>query len=102
MTAPDPTRPRVVVGVDGSDASIAALAFAAEEAKLRGGTLQVVSAYVSATMFGASVPAGYIEALEEAAHEIVDKAVAAVPGMAEVDVTRTIVPEAPVAALLDA
>jgi nucleotide-binding universal stress UspA family protein len=40
-----PGRRRVVVGVDGSDASFAALAFAAEEAALRGATLHVLTVH---------------------------------------------------------
>jgi nucleotide-binding universal stress UspA family protein len=44
---PGPGRPsrRVVVGVDGTRASLAALAFAAEEATLRGAGLHVVTAH---------------------------------------------------------
>jgi nucleotide-binding universal stress UspA family protein len=40
-----PGRRRVVVGVDGSDASLAALAFAAEEAALRGASLHVLTVH---------------------------------------------------------
>jgi nucleotide-binding universal stress UspA family protein len=40
-----PGRRRVIVGVDGSDASLAALAFAAEEAALRGATLHVLTVH---------------------------------------------------------
>jgi len=40
-----PGRRRVIVGVDGSDASLAALAFAAEEAALRGVALHVLTVH---------------------------------------------------------
>jgi len=40
-----PGRRRVIVGVDGSDASLAALAFAAEEAALRGASLHVLTVH---------------------------------------------------------
>jgi len=44
-TPRDRPRRRVVVGVDGTHASLAALAFAAEEAALRGAALHVVTAH---------------------------------------------------------
>ena len=42
--------PLVVVGVDGSACSLAALRFAADEARLRGARLQIVSAWFIPTM----------------------------------------------------
>ena len=42
----------VVVGVDGSPGSIAALRFALEEARLRQGTLRIVNAWSKKALLG--------------------------------------------------
>jgi nucleotide-binding universal stress UspA family protein len=54
MTASDAGTPLVVVGVDGSDCSQDALRFAVEEARMRGASLRVVSAWSTPTNLYAS------------------------------------------------
>ncbi|HZU81134.1 MAG TPA: universal stress protein [Acidimicrobiales bacterium] len=74
-----PGRPRVVVGVDGTDAAHAALVHAAEEARLRRATLEVVHAWqfpfdVAATTYSVPVPAGEMKLWAE---HVIDDALAA-------------------------
>jgi nucleotide-binding universal stress UspA family protein len=73
----------IVVGVDGSDGSTAALEFAAEEAALREAPLRIVAAWdVPAAVYGSgftpAVDAGTLEALggrmQELAEEAAEKA----------------------------
>ena len=73
----------IVVGVDGSDGSTAALEFAAEEAALRKAPLRIVAAWdVPAAVYGSgftpAVDAGTLEALggrmQELAEEAAEKA----------------------------
>lgn len=66
VLAPDEATPLVVVGVDGSPPSSRALAFAAEEARLRHGRLKVVEAWSFPTFAeGVYVPAGAYEDFPE-------------------------------------
>src|SRR5579875_3899993 len=69
-----PAGPRVVVGVDGSEAARAALVYAAEEARLRGALLEVVHAWqypfdMAATTYSVPVPAGE---MKQWAEQVVD------------------------------
>jgi nucleotide-binding universal stress UspA family protein len=73
----------IVVGVDGSAESKAALRWAIEEARLRQATLRAVHAWMYPTMFaGAYIPPEMVDAkrLTEDAHEALDAAVAEVAG----------------------
>jgi nucleotide-binding universal stress UspA family protein len=54
---------KVVVGVDGSPGSIAALRFAVEEARLRGADLAAVSAWTLS--LAGDVPGGFVPSLRE-------------------------------------
>ena len=72
----------IVVGVDGSDGSTAALEFAAEEAALRKAPLRIVAAWdVPAAVYGSgftpAVDAGTLEALGGRMQELADEAAAA-------------------------
>jgi nucleotide-binding universal stress UspA family protein len=74
-----PGRRRVVVGVDGSDPSLAALAFAAEEAALRGASLHVLTVHEPEPPRRAPYAppgAGDDEPIESASAAAVDNAVA--------------------------
>lgn len=62
---------RIVVGVDGSDQSLAALRWACEEARLRGDSLDVISAWSLPTMGFDGSSAEVVDALEGAAEEAV-------------------------------
>ena len=71
----------IVIGVDGSECSRAALAFAAEEAALRSSVLRVVSAWEvpPAVYAGGLAPVldqGTLDGLRENAQSVVDEAVA--------------------------
>jgi nucleotide-binding universal stress UspA family protein len=97
--------PRVVVGIDGSTAAHQALAWAADEARARNASLEVVHAwqppYVGGYPF---VPATVDFALfEEGARKTMDEAIAAtdLSGL-EGKVTRTIECTGPASALLEA
>jgi nucleotide-binding universal stress UspA family protein len=83
---PAPTKNRIVVGVDGSAAADAALEWAAQEAQIRGATLEVtVSWSASRAVFPTRFPIGRsLEmTLHDAAQELADQAVSkvAVPGL---------------------
>lgn len=67
----------IVVGVDGSRGSEAALRFAAEEAALRHSTLRIVSAFhVPAPVYAGGIvpPVDFISSIRETAEEIVANA----------------------------
>jgi nucleotide-binding universal stress UspA family protein len=96
-------RPRVVVGIDGSKASLRALEFAAEEAKLRGATLQVILAFLAPNTAGAPLPPEFYDELEEGSRDELDAAIERVPEIKELSaVVRTVVAETPTMALLAA
>lgn len=74
--AGSPARPRVVVGVDGSDGSRAALGWALNEARLRGASVEALHAwqypYVNVTGF--PVPEMDLTAFAESARRALDEA----------------------------
>jgi nucleotide-binding universal stress UspA family protein len=82
------TRPRVrhgiVVGVDGSDQSLCALAWAAREAQLRRTPLHLVTAYTIPVFAASSMDAGYAtlddQVIREGAEAVLQQAVARVAG----------------------
>jgi nucleotide-binding universal stress UspA family protein len=74
-------RPRIVVGVDGSEPARRALLWAAEEARLRDADLEVVHAWQHpTTTFGLVLPADDREAAAAHARHLLDLAVEAVAG----------------------
>jgi nucleotide-binding universal stress UspA family protein len=88
---------RVVVGVDGSPESVAALRWAAEEARLRKATLHVVTVWEYPTglflgMPGAVVPEDMGEVLERGAKNLQSAALAeAIPGEGAVSLETQVV-----------
>lgn len=94
---------RIVVGVDGSDSSKAALAWAVKQAALTGAVVDAVCAWQIPAAYGY----GYtmtlaIPDLEKAAARELDQAIAAVTGAAPgVEIRPVVVQEHPARALLD-
>ncbi len=92
----------IVVGVDGSEASHAALRWALREARLRGLPLLALHAWVCPSLGLGRRPPGY-EGFREAAGELLDEALAACAGAARgVEVERVVVEGAPAEELLAA
>jgi nucleotide-binding universal stress UspA family protein len=97
---------RIVVGVDGSESSRAALAWAVREAALTGATVDAVHAWQVPVPYGYGY--GYamilpVPDLEQAAGQVLDKAVAEVADLAPGVEIRTVIVEGnPARALLDA
>ena len=93
---------RIVVGVDGSDLAGAALRFAVAEARLRGATLEIVTAwyepYVAPTMAAVAVDPTL---LEEGADKTLDAALAGID-TAGVQIERSVRRGRPAEALLEA
>ena len=92
---------RIVVGVDGSVHSHRALAFAAEEAKLRGATLHVIHSWT----FPPPVPGtdGLPHAdLQASAELVLDEAIATLGANLGIEVQREIANELPAQALITA
>jgi nucleotide-binding universal stress UspA family protein len=92
----------IVVGVDGSPASLAGLRWAADEAKLRGARLVAVHAWLSVSALDVGAPGlipappvdvpGAVEARREAAEAELDAALAdAFPEGAPVEIERLLV-----------
>jgi nucleotide-binding universal stress UspA family protein len=80
-TVADRTVPLIVVGIDGSDPSKAALAWAVREAKLTGAELRVVIAWhVPAMAYGSGIAMPPDLELEQATREVLDEAVKDVRG----------------------
>jgi nucleotide-binding universal stress UspA family protein len=88
----------IVVGVDGSDSSRAALVWALAEARLRGSTLRAVHAWMIPAMGSGEAPwammppDSYVDVsadqIEQATHEALDREIAALEGSADVAVER--------------
>jgi nucleotide-binding universal stress UspA family protein len=98
----------IVVGVDNSAGAKAAIAFAHQEARLRGSTLRAVHAwqfgYVGYTGFEGAVPAmgGDIHELRAAAAAALDATVReAIPDVSDVKIEQRVVEGTPAAALVD-
>ncbi|MGH9093209.1 MAG: universal stress protein [Acidimicrobiales bacterium] len=101
---------RIVVGVDGSEPSRAALEWALAEAALRGAALEVVCAYRLPSgwlgmgeAMGATMPVSITESdVETYARDTLDRMLAAVDGGTPVEVVRRAVPGHAAQALVEA
>ena len=97
---------RIVVGIDGSENAAAALAWAVEEGRRRGATVEAVHAWQEPVVGGTA--AGLVpvpidtEAFEQGSRQQLDEAVeAVVEDGADVDVQRLLVHDSAARALLD-
>jgi nucleotide-binding universal stress UspA family protein len=94
---------RIVVGVDGSEHGDAALAFAAEEARLRGAELEVLLAWPPVLTTGHWVPVEEESSPLKEPMELLDEVVRRVLGPeVDVPIVRSTPLEAPAPALLEA
>ena len=100
---------RIVVGIDGSEASSEALRFALGEARLRQTTLEVVHAWVlphialSAAGYVPQVDSVLLGEMKQAAEQLLDSALAAVEEETEdVRIVRSVVEGTPAKALVRA
>ena len=96
----------VVVGVDGSPASAAAIAWAARYAKATGASVRAVMAWHYPTAAGPApvgvAPAAVSAEIEQSRHEIMDKAIAAtLGGPAAAEIERRVVYGHPAQVLID-
>lgn len=95
---------KIVVGIDGSEASQRALEWAASEARLRGAQLRVIHSWLDVFVDGYfTAPAIYErEAIEQAGQEVLDKALASIPdGSPELRVEGVLVHGQPEVVLLE-
>jgi nucleotide-binding universal stress UspA family protein len=95
---------RIVVGVDGSASSKAALAWAVRQAGLTGADVDAVTAWHVPASYGYGYTmAAALPDLAKCADQLLDEAVAAVAGLApEVKIRAVVVQDDPARALLDA
>jgi nucleotide-binding universal stress UspA family protein len=95
-------RGRIVVGVDGSDSSRAALAWSVRQAALTGATVDAVIAWHIPATYGYGMPPAMPD-LETVAGKAVQEAVTGAAGLAPgVEIRPVIVQDNPARALLDA
>jgi nucleotide-binding universal stress UspA family protein len=95
---------RIVVGLDGSPGSLAALSWAAREARLRGATLEVVVAWkypMPVLLFPAAPDPPSVKTLRTEAKELTEHALTKVADdVAGVDIERRVVEGTPAEVLL--
>jgi nucleotide-binding universal stress UspA family protein len=98
--------PRIVVGVDGSESSQKALAWAVRQARLTGGSIDAVIAWHYPAMGGyglAASPEVYETDYRELAAKILNDTVSATPGTdGEVTIRQLVRHDSPAPALLEA
>lgn len=96
----------IVVGIDGSPGSVAALQWAVDEARLRDATLRVVHAWESPYGHGGEIARAAAETtrgpLQQAAENTMDATLREIAGLDGVAVERSVVESSPVRALMAA
>lgn len=86
---------QVVVGIDGSNHSHAALAWATEEARLRGRGLRIIHAFPAlVSIVGTKAHEHYPE-VEAEARDTFEKALASAPSLDGLEVERSLIPGNP-------
>jgi nucleotide-binding universal stress UspA family protein len=93
---------RIVVGIDGSPQSLAALAWAIDEARLRGLGLRIVHAFPALVSFFGTTAHEYYPQVEAEARSMFEKALASAPPIDDLDVERTLEPGSPAEILVEA
>ncbi len=93
---------KIVVGIDGSGHSGKALAWAADEGKLRGLRLQLIYAFPALLSLVGSTAHEYYPQVEQEAQMVLDRALADLADHEGVEVERTLVPGNPAKVLVDA
>ncbi len=91
----------IVVGVDGSAESAAALSWAIDEARLRQAGLNIVHAFPALVSFFGTTAHEYYPQVEKDARDQFAAILAAAPPMDGLDVTHTVVPGNPAEVLVN-
>lgn len=107
MSVPDTEKSRIVVGVDGSPHSVAALRWALRQAVLTGAPVEAVACWHAPAMVGAYAPVAYVdidlsEPTGDVARAALADAVAATPGATDVTVDVRVAQGYPAMLLLEA
>ncbi len=97
----DSGKGRIVVGIDGSPHSQAALSWAIEEARLRGLGLRIVHAFPALVSWFGTTAHEYYPQVEKEARRMFEKALADAPSMDDLDVERALVPGNPAEILVE-
>jgi nucleotide-binding universal stress UspA family protein len=97
----------IVVGVDGSDESKAALGWALKEARLRSATVRCVHAWALPSLvvgmgYEPLLDASYLASLRQDAEAMIDRTLAEVGGAGEIEVNRVVLEGPPAQMLVDA
>ena len=95
----DVARPLIVAGVDGSDESVRAVAWAAEQARATGGTLELLIVWARPTSYGLPLVVGGYNP-EHEAQAVVEKAASGIDLPAE-RLRTSVVNAAPALALVE-
>jgi nucleotide-binding universal stress UspA family protein len=98
----DSDKGRIVVGIDGSPQSQAALSWAIDEARLRGLGLRIIHAFPALMSYWGTTEHEYYPKVEAEARNWFEKALATAPPMDDLDVERTLVPGNPSEILVEA
>lgn len=107
MSVPDTEKSRIVVGVDGSPHSVAALRWTLRQAVLTGAPVEAVACWHAPAMVGAYAPVAYVdidlsEPTGDVARAALADAVAATPGATDVTVDVRVAQGYPAMLLLEA
>ncbi len=97
----DSGRGRIVVGIDGSPQAARALAWAYDEARLRGCALQVIYSFPALVSYAGTTAHEYYPQVEHEAEEVFSRALAALPED-DVPVERTLLSGNPAGHLVEA
>lgn len=98
----DSGKGHIVVGIDGSPPSQVALAWALEEARLRGLGLRIIHAFPALVTYWGTTSSEYYPKEEAGARKMFEEALAAAPPMDDLDVERTLVAGNPSEVLIEA